>query len=158
MKSIVLAGGCFWGVQAYFQRIEGVISTKVGYANGTTIHPTYEEVCTGKTNHAEAILLQYDEDIVPLCSLIEKYWSVIDPTVLDRQGNDKGTQYRTGIYYLDKEDLNTLSISKNELQNKLDKPIVTEILPLEKFFEGEDYHQDYLKKNPNGYCHINLDA
>lgn len=156
MKSIVLAGGCFWGIQAYFQKIQGVESTKTGYANGTTINPTYEEVCTGKTNHAESIIIQYDENKVSLNTLLEKFWNIIDPTLLNKQGNDKGTQYRTGIYYVDEKDLDTIICSRDEFQKNLSKPIVTEIMPLEKFFEAEEFHQDYLKKNPNGYCHIDL--
>lgn len=156
MKSIVFAGGCFWGVQAYFDRIKGVHSTKTGYANGITINPSYEEVCSGKTLHVEAVILNYDENTLSLTELLDKYWKVIDPTVLNRQGNDKGTQYRTGIYYIDEQDLKVITTSKNSLQNKLSKPIVTEVLPLGKFFEAEEYHQNYLQKNPNGYCHIDL--
>lgn len=157
MKSIVLAGGCFWGVQAYFQRLDGVEMTKVGYANGTTLHPTYKEVCEGNTNHAEAVMIQYNEDKIYLETILDKYWAIIDPTLLNRQGNDIGTQYRTGIYYLDEEDLDIILNSKDQLQKTLSKPILTEIKPLEKFFEAEEYHQNYLTKNPNGYCHINLD-
>lgn len=156
MKSIVLAGGCFWGVQAYFQRLDGVEMTKSGYANGTTLHPTYEEVCIGNTNHTEAVMIQYNEDKIHLENILDKFWAIIDPTLSNRQGNDIGTQYRTGIYYLDEEDLELILDSRNQLQSTLSKPIVTEIKPLEKFFEAEEYHQDYLKKNPNGYCHINL--
>ncbi|MPW26908.1 peptide-methionine (S)-S-oxide reductase MsrA [Alkalibaculum sp. M08DMB] len=157
MKSIILAGGCFWGVQAYFQKIKGVIKTQVGYANGTTINPTYEDVCSGTTNYAEAIILEYDENTISLNDILKKFWTIIDPTTLNQQGNDRGTQYRTGIYYVDDEDLDIIINSKNSHQQTLDKSIVTEIVPLEKFFEAEEYHQNYLQKNPNGYCHINLD-
>lgn len=157
MKSIVLAGGCFWGVQAYFQRLDGVEMTKVGYANGITLNPAYEEVCEGNTNHAEAVMIQYNEDKIYLETILDKYWAIIDPTLLNRQGNDIGTQYRTGIYYLDEEDLASIVKSKDQLQKTLSKAILTEIKPLEKFFEAEEYHQNYLIKNPNGYCHINLD-
>ncbi|MFZ7131394.1 MAG: peptide-methionine (S)-S-oxide reductase MsrA [Eubacteriales bacterium] len=157
MKNIVFSGGCFWGVEAYFQRISGVMHTKVGFANGTTINPTYEDVCTGKTNHAEAVIIQYDEKIITLQQLLDKYWKIIDPTLLNKQGNDRGTQYRTGIYYLQDEDIAVIEASRNTFQDKLEKPIVTEIMPLEKFFEAEEYHQNYLKKNPNGYCHIPLE-
>lgn len=157
MKSIVLAGGCFWGIEAYFQRLDGVCTTKVGYANGLTLHPTYEEVCEGNTNHAEAVMIQYNEDKISLESILDKYWAIIDPTLLNRQGNDMGTQYRTGIYYLDEGDLDSIVKSKDQLQKTLSKPILTEIKPLEKFFEAEEYHQNYLTKNPNGYCHIKLD-
>ncbi|HHZ14222.1 MAG: peptide-methionine (S)-S-oxide reductase MsrA [Caldicoprobacterales bacterium] len=157
MKEIVLAGGCFWGVEEYMSRIPGVIDTKVGYANGTLAHPSYEDVCTGATGHAEACYVRYDEDRISLKELLDKYWSVIDPTIRDRQGNDIGRQYRTGIYYIDEEDLSTIVDSFNREQIKYTRPIVTEIEPLSCFYDAEEYHQSYLKKNPNGYCHIKLD-
>ena len=158
MKKIVLAGGCFWGVEEYFSRIDGVKETKVGYANGHKENPTYEEVCTGLTGHAEAIYIEYAQDEVTLNKILEKYFGIIDPTVLNRQGPDIGHQYRTGIYYIDKEDLEVINEYKEKEQLKYDKPIVTEIEPLKCFYDGEEYHQSYLKKNPGGYCHINLDA
>ena len=158
MKKIVLAGGCFWGVEEYFSRIDGVKETKVGYANGHKENPTYEEVCTGLTGHAEAIYIEYAQDEVNLDKILEKYFGIIDPTVLNRQGPDIGHQYRTGIYYIDKEDLEVINEYKEKEQLKYDKPIVTEIEPLKCFYDGEEYHQSYLKKNPGGYCHINLDA
>ena len=157
MKEIVLAGGCFWGVEEFMSRIPGVVDTKVGYANGHTEDPSYEEVCTGRTGHTEACSVKYDEDKVTLEELLAKFWSVIDPTVLNRQGNDVGSQYRTGIYYIDSEDLSTIKDSLNKEQAKYKKPIVTEVEPLASFYEAEEYHQRYLKKNPNGYCHIPLD-
>ena len=158
MKKIVLAGGCFWGVEEYFSRIDGVKETKVGYANGHKENPTYEEVCTGLTGHAEAIYIEYAQEEVTLDKILEKYFGIIDPTVLNRQGPDIGHQYRTGIYYIDKEDLEVINKYKEKEQLKYDKPIVTEIEPLKCFYDGEEYHQSYLKKNPGGYCHINLDA
>ncbi|WP_326513051.1 peptide-methionine (S)-S-oxide reductase MsrA [Clostridium intestinale] len=158
MKKIVLAGGCFWGVEEYFSRIDGVKETKVGYANGHKENPTYEEVCTGLTGHAEAIYIEYAQEEVTLDKILEKYFGIIDPTVLNRQGPDIGHQYRTGIYYIDKEDLAVINKYKEKEQLKYDKPIVTEIEPLKCFYDGEEYHQSYLKKNPGGYCHINLDA
>ena len=158
MKKIVLAGGCFWGVEEYFSRIDGVKETKVGYANGQKENPTYEEVCTGLTGHAEAIYIEYAKDEVTLDKILEKYFGIIDPTVLNRQGPDIGHQYRTGIYYIDEEDLEVINEYKEKEQLKYDKPIVTEIEPLKCFYDGEEYHQSYLKKNPGGYCHINLDA
>lgn len=154
MKKIVFAGGCFWGVEEFFSRIPGVKNTKVGYANGLLDHPTYELVCTGTTNHAEACSIEYDEKEVSLTTLLDKFWSIVDPTLLNRQGPDKGTQYRTGIYYSDPEDLETIQLSLTQEAQKYDKTIVTEITLLEKFFDAETYHQNYLKKNPNGYCHI----
>ncbi|WP_238905521.1 peptide-methionine (S)-S-oxide reductase MsrA [Clostridium sp. YIM B02506] len=158
MKKIVLAGGCFWGVEEYFSRIEGVKKTKVGYANGHKENPTYEEVCTGLTGHAEAIYIEYEQEEVSLNKILDKYFGIIDPTVLNRQGPDIGHQYRTGIYYIDEEDLEVINEYKEKEQLKYDKPIVTEIEPLKCFYDGEEYHQSYLKKNPGGYCHINLDA
>lgn len=157
MKKIVFAGGCFWGVEEYFSRINGVINTKVGYANGNILNPTYDEVCSGLTNHAEACEIEYDKSVVSLKELLDKFWLIVDPTIKDKQGPDVGTQYRTGIYYIDKDDLDIILESKNLEQSKYDKPIVTEIEPLKYFYDAEEYHQKYLKKNPNGYCHIPLD-
>ncbi len=154
MKEIVLAGGCFWGVEEYFSRIEGVEETKVGYANGNTENPTYEEVCSNTTGHAEAIYIKFDEKVVSLKSMLNRYWAIIDPTILNRQGNDVGTQYRTGIFYKEDSDLDIINESKAMEQKKYVKEIVTEIEPLRCFYDAEQYHQKYLKKNPNGYCHI----
>ncbi|MBP1743527.1 MAG: methionine sulfoxide reductase [Firmicutes bacterium] len=156
MKSIVFAGGCFWGIEAYFKRIDGVLSTEVGYANGTAKNPDYKMVCRGGTGFAEACRIDYDEGRLSLEALLEAFWKVIDPTVSDRQGPDIGNQYRTGIYYTDPADLPALLRSRDQEQIKYSKRIVTEILPLENFYEAEEYHQDYLDKNPGGYCHIKL--
>ncbi|HHY83153.1 MAG TPA: peptide-methionine (S)-S-oxide reductase MsrA [Clostridiales bacterium] len=156
MKEIALAGGCFWGVEEYFSRIPGVIETKVGYANGHVENPTYEQVCTHKTGHAETCLVKYDEKVISLQQLLDKFWKVIDPTAKDQQGPDVGNQYRTGIYYLDEADLPVIIKSVEEEQKKYNKPIVTEVKPLECFYPAEEYHQKYLKKNPGGYCHIDL--
>ena len=157
MKSIVVAGGCFWGVEAYMSKINGVFQTKVGYANGTVQSPTYEEVCGGRTGHTEACLIVYDESIVSLEKILNKFWGIIDPTVLNRQGPDIGSQYRTGIYYSDEKDVEIILRTKDEVQRKYNKPIVTEIEALSHFYDAENYHQKYLQKNPGGYCHINLD-
>jgi len=156
MKKIVFAGGCFWGVEEYFSRIPGVLSTKVGYANGTVKNPSYELVCSGTTYHAEAVHIAYDPYTVSLPQLLNAYWQIIDPTVLNRQGPDVGSQYRTGIYYIDPSDYDIIKESLYDEQNRYSDPIVTEIKPLESFFDAEQYHQRYLKKNPNGYCHIKL--
>lgn len=156
MKKIVLAGGCFWGVEEYISRINGVIDTEVGYANGNRKNPTYEQVCTGTTGHAEAVKVEYDENNLPLYTLLKKFFSIIDPTIENRQGPDRGTQYRTGIYYIDENEKDTILKVVQEEQKKYHKKIVTEIEPLNSFYEAEEYHQDYLKKNPNGYCHIDL--
>ena len=154
MRKIVLAGGCFWGVEAYLNTIKGVTSTKVGYANGVVPNPTYEMVCKRDTGYAEACYVEYDEEVLPLEKLLVAYWTIVDPTVSNRQGPDIGSQYRTGIYYLEDSDVETIIKSRDEEQKKYDKEIVTEIKPLENFYDAEEYHQKYLDKNPNGYCHI----
>ena len=140
MKEIVLAGGCFWGVEEYMSRINGVVDTKVGYANGHTENPTYEEVCTNTTGHAEAVYIKFDENIIPLEELLNRFWKIINPTLLNRQGPDIGSQYRTGIYYLDEKDLETINKTKDKEQKKYKDPIVTEIEPLKVFYDGEEYH------------------
>lgn len=156
MKEIYLAGGCFWGVEEYMSRIDGVVDTKVGYANGIKVNPTYEEVCRGTTGHAETTYVKYDENIISLEDLLNRFWRIIDPTVLNRQGPDIGNQYRTGIYYIDESDLEIINRTLEEQKLKYRDPIVTEVEPLEFFYDAEEYHQDYLKKNPGGYCHIDL--
>jgi peptide-methionine (S)-S-oxide reductase len=157
MKEIVLAGGCFWGIEEFLSRIEGVLETEVGYANGRTPNPSYEDVCYKDTGYAEACYVKYNEIKLPLEKLLEKFWSVIDPTTLNRQGPDLGSQYRTGIFYIDEGDKVIIIKSKEQKQLKCDKKIVTEIRPLDNYYKAEEYHQKYLKKNPSGYCHINLD-
>ncbi len=156
MKTIVVAGGCFWGLEAYMSRISGIIETVVGYANGEKKDPTYNEVCTGNTGHAEACFINYDENMISLEKVLNKFWGIIDPTVSDRQGPDIGSQYRSGIYYTDKLDLESILKTKDEVQSRYCEPILTEIKPLSCFYEAEGYHQKYLQKNPGGYCHINL--
>ena len=154
MKEIVLAGGCFWGVEEFLSRIKGMEETKVGYANGKKENPTYDEVCTGNTGYAEACYVKYNEKNIALEEILNKFWSIIEPTVLNAQGNDIGSQYRTGIFYSNEEDLPIIIKSKDEEQKKYKKTIVTEIKPLQSFYDAEEYHQRYLKKNPKGYCHI----
>lgn len=156
MKEIVLAGGCFWGVEEYISRINGVLETKVGYANGFVENPTYKHVCTGETGHTEGVYVRYDEMVLPLDQLLTRFWGIIDPTTRNRQGPDFGPQYRTGIYYIDEKDIDIILETKETTQKKYERPIVTEIEPLKSFYEAEEYHQKYLKKNPNGYCHIDL--
>lgn len=154
---IYLAGGCFWGVEHYFKQINGVVETSVGYANSSIENPDYRLVCTGVTNSTEAIYIKYDKNIVNLDFLLEMFYKVIDPTSLNKQGNDIGTQYRSGIYYTDVEDLSIIQNSINELAKKYEKKIVVEVQPLESYYSAEEYHQDYLDKNPGGYCHISRD-
>ena len=158
MKEIVLAGGCFWGVEEYIFRVSGIIETKVGYANGTKENPTYEEVCTNTTGHAEAVYIKFDENIISLEDLLNRFWRIIDPTLKNRQGPDIGSQYRTGIYYIDKKDLPIIMKTYNEQKGKYGVKIATEVELLKVFYDAEEYHQKYLKKNPGGYCHIDLNA
>lgn len=157
MKKIMLGGGCFWGMEAYFKRLNGVLKTEVGYANGQTLEPTYEQVCSNTSGHAEVLDLTYDPELISLDTLLAHLWKVIDPTALNRQGGDIGSQYRTGIYYYEVEDLPVIEASRDEEAKKYEKPIVTEVLPVNYYFPAETYHQDYLTKNPGGYCHIKLD-
>ncbi|HZK02109.1 MAG TPA: peptide-methionine (S)-S-oxide reductase MsrA [Anaerovoracaceae bacterium] len=157
-KKIYLAGGCFWGTEKYFKSIPGVKNTEVGYANGSTETPSYEDVCYNDTGHAEVVMVQYYPEKVSLNHILHMFFDVIDPTSLNRQGNDVGTQYRTGIYYLDDDDRPVIELAVSNLQKKYEKPIVIEIMPLENYHPAEEYHQDYLAKNPNGYCHIGEDS
>ena len=156
MKEIVLAGGCFWGVEEYFSRVDGILKTEVGYANGDTENPDYEQVCRGITGYAEAVRLEFDEKLISLSQVLGKFFKIIDPTLLNRQGPDIGHQYRTGIYYIDEDDRGLIDFDINELQKHYERPIVTEVEPLKNFYRAEEYHQDFLKKNPGGYCHIDL--
>ncbi len=153
-KEIYLAGGCFWGTEKYLSLVKGIVSTEVGYANGNTENPTYEDVCYKKTGHAETVKIVYDPYIVSLEFILKLYYDVINPLSINRQGNDIGTQYRTGIYYTDAKDKDIIIESIKELQKNYDKPIAIEVMPLENYFKAEEYHQKYLDKNPNGYCHI----
>lgn len=157
MKDIYFAGGCFWGVEEYFSRINGVIDTEVGYANSKVENPSYELVCSGMTDSAETVKIIFDENIISLENLLEKLFLVIDPTLLNRQGNDIGSQYRTGIYYNNDEDFKLINSYIDKIRHNYDNDILTEVLKIKNFYPAEEYHQDYLKKNPNGYCHIKLD-
>lgn len=153
-KTIYLAGGCFWGMEKYFQNAEGVLSTEVGYANGTTENPTYEEVCHKNTGHAETLKIDFDDDVIPLSQLLQYYYGVIDPVSVNRQGGDTGIQYRTGIYYIDPKEVPEIQASLDHLQESYQEPLAIELEPLIHFYSAETYHQKYLDKNPNGYCHI----
>jgi peptide methionine sulfoxide reductase msrA/msrB len=157
-KYIYVAGGCFWGVEEYMSRIPGVLDAASGYANGTTENPSYEDVCYKNTGHAETVQIVYDSAEISLDVLLETFFTIIDPTSENRQGNDVGSQYRTGVYYTDEADLAVIDKVVTIEQQKYEKPIVTEILPHDNFYLAEEYHQDYLQKHPNGYCHIDLTA
>lgn len=158
LREIFFAGGCFWGVESYFSQVPGVRSATVGYANGATANPSYQEVCTGKTGHAETVHLVYDPDQVSLQTLTEHFFLIINPLTLNRQGNDSGSQYRSGVYYTDESDLELLQQVRDAEQEKYTAPIQTELLPLRCYYLAEDYHQDYLEKNPGGYCHIDFSS
>lgn len=153
-KEIYLAGGCFWGTEHFLKLINGVISTQVGYANGTTATPTYKEVCTGTTGHAETVKVIYDPLIVSLDTILELFFKTIDPTSINKQGGDCGIQYRTGIYYTNTADIPIIEAALIKLGEKYNTPIAIEVKPLTNFYSAEDYHQAYLDKNPAGYCHI----
>lgn len=157
MREIFLAGGCFWGLEEYFSRINGIMDTECGYSNSIIENPSYEEVCTGKTKAAETVKIIFDENIISLEEILSKFFKVIDPTLLNRQGNYIGTQYRTGVYYIDPLDKAIITDYFIKAQDDYNSKIMIEILPLKNFYEAEEYHQDYLKKNPNGYCHIKLE-
>lgn len=154
VREIYFAGGCFWGTEHFFQQIRGVVGTEVGYANGNTKNPTYEEVVSHTTGFAETVKVKYDPEQVDLKLLIDLYFKTIDPTSKDQQGNDRGNQYRTGIYFTDKADEAVVKDEVQKLAKNYSKPVVVETIALKNFYRAEDYHQDYLDKNPGGYCHI----
>ncbi len=155
-STIYLAGGCFWGCQKYFDLLPGVVETEVGYANGPTANPSYEEV-KRHSGHAETVRVVYDPDALPLPALLDAYFRIIDPTAVNRQGGDVGVQYRTGIYYADAADLPVIEARLENLARQYDRPLAVEVRPLENFYSAEEYHQKYLEKNPGGYCHIRFD-
>jgi peptide methionine sulfoxide reductase msrA/msrB len=158
MKTIYLAGGCFWGAEKYLSLIPGVIKTATGYANGRTANPSYEEVCRKDTGHAETVRVEYDGDTLTLSALLDLFYEAIDPVSVNRQGHDTGTQYRTGIYYTDEGDAAIIRDSIAVLQKRLAEPVAVEIKLLENYYPAEEYHQKYLDKNPGGYCHIGADT
>lgn len=154
IKEIYLAGGCFWGTEHFFKQVSGVVETEVGYANGIIENPTYEQVCTDTTQFAETVRVRYNPEIISLAFLLRLYFKAIDPVSVNQQGHDTGTQYRTGIYYTTPEDLPVIESIYKEEQSHYDKPFAVEKLQLKNFYSAEDYHQDYLDKNPDGYCHL----
>ena len=158
MREIYFAGGCFWGVEEYFSRIPGVLDAQSGYANGNTDNPTYQEVCSNTTGFAETVRVTYEPDVVSLRTLVEQYFKIIDPTSVNRQGNDVGTQYRTGVYYLNADDQPVLEAAFATQRTRHGGTIATELKPLANFYAAEEYHQDYLRKNPGGYCHVDFSS
>ena len=153
MKTIYLAGGCFWGVQKYFDQFDGVVGTEAGYANGPDKAPSYKDVCAD-SGHAETVRIDYDEHVITLTELLERYFAVIDPLSVNRQGHDEGIQYRTGIYYTEADQLPEIGAVYRAEEEKAGAKLAVELSPLRNFFSAEEYHQKYLDKNPGGYCHI----
>ena len=153
LKEIYFAGGCFWGTEKVFQSLDGVVSTTVGYANGTVPSPSYELVKTDTTGHRETVKVIYDPKRISLLKLLKAFFICVDPTVKDRQGEDIGSQYQTGVYYTDEESGRTAAEVFEEKRREYD-PFCVELAPLSCFYDAEEYHQDYLIKNPGGYCHI----
>lgn len=156
LEDLYLAGGCFWGLEAYMTRVYGVYEVTSGYANGDTENPKYEDLIYKNSGHAETVHVQYDPERVDIETLLAYYLKVVDPTSMNKQGNDRGTQYRSGIYYTDDAELVKIQDVLDKEQVKYEKAIVIEVEPLVHYYLAEDYHQDYLEKNPNGYCHIDL--
>lgn len=155
-NEIYLAGGCFWGTQAYFDQVDGIIETEVGYANGIGENPTYEQVCTGATGYAETTKIIYNPKKINLYQILEHYFRIIDPTSLNKQGGDIGTQYRTAIFTQNLDDRKVVQDFFEIVKNNYEKEIVVEDKLLKNYYVAEDYHQKYLEKNPGGYCHVDL--
>ena len=155
MRKITLAGGCFWGVEAYFSRVKGIQKTVVGYIDGLSDDPSYEEVCDG-SGHAEAVYIEYDEQTISLEVVLKHFFRIIDPTQINRQGNDIGVQYRSAIYCYNETDRTLATQFIDGQKSNYKKPIQTQVLMASTFYEAEEYHQKYLDKNPYGYCHIDL--
>ena len=155
MENAVFAAGCFWGVEAAYQKIEGVTKTEVGYAGGHVDQPTYKQVCTGQTGHAEVVLIEFDPKIVSYEKLLEVFWKLHDPTQLNRQGVDVGTQYRSEIFTTDDIQVTTANENIKKAQSDFTKPIVTKVSSLTNYFAAEEYHQKYFEKNPGSGCLLN---
>jgi methionine-S-sulfoxide reductase len=154
MQQAIFAAGCFWGVQFYFDQVPGVTKTTAGYTGGHTENPTYEQVCDHKTGHAEAVLLEFDPQQVTYETLVRQFFRMHDPTQLNRQGWDIGDQYRSAIFYFSDEQRQTVEMVKADVEDKFDKPIVTDITPAVEFYPAEDYHQKYTEKTGRGMCHV----
>jgi peptide-methionine (S)-S-oxide reductase len=154
-ETAILGGGCFWCVEAQYKMLKGVKKAVSGYAGGAVDNPTYKQVCEGDTGHAEVVLVEFDPAVISFKDIVDLFWLAHDPTTLNRQGNDVGTQYRSTIMYQSEEQKKIAEASMAEAQKDWADKIVTEIVPLKKFYPAEDYHQDYFKNNPNaGYCRV----
>ena len=156
MEQATFAAGCFWGVEAYFRGLSGVVDATSGYTGGTTAHPSYEQVCTGRTGHAEAVLVRFDPAKISYETLLDEFWKLHDPTTLNRQGPDFGTQYRSAIYYHSEAQRAAAetSLQRQSASGVHRRPIVTEITPAGPFYPAEEYHQRYVEKNNLGGCHV----
>lgn len=154
MKTIFLAAGCFWGAQHYLKQIHGVVETETGFANGNTDNPTYKEVYTDRTGYAEAVRVVFDPEVLPLKRLVQLYFDCIEPTSVNQQGEDRGTRYRTGVYYIEPEDRLTIQEVYDDVQRGYSAPLAVEVEPIRNFFPADESHQDYLEKHPDGYCHL----
>ncbi len=157
-QKAIFAAGCFWGVQFYFDQVPGVVSTKVGYTGGHTQNPSYEDICSRETGHAEAVKVEFDAEKVSYEALVRQFFRMHDPTLLNQQGFDIGEQYRSAIFYADKKQKEIAENIKNELASEFIKPILTEMSQMSEFYEAEDYHQKYTEKTGRGMCHISYDA
>lgn len=153
-KTIFLAAGCFWGAQHYLKQIRGVMETETGFANGNTDNPSYEQVYTDTTGYAEAVRVVFDPEVLPLRKLVELYFDCIEPTSVNRQGEDCGTRYRTGIYFIEPDDYAVIKEVYDEVQRNYINDLAVEVQPIERFFAADESHQDYLDKHPDGYCHL----
>ena len=154
-ETIVLGGGCFWCTEAVFVQVRGVLDVESGYCNGQTLNPTYEQVCSGMTGHNEVVRLTYDPSVISTRVLLEIFFAIHDPTTLNRQGNDRGTQYRSGVYFTtpSQADAAKAIIAEIDADDVFDTSVVTEVLPLQNYSAAEDYHQDFFERNPTqGYC------
>ncbi len=153
MKTYVLAGGCFWCLDAAYRVLRGVSEVVSGYTGGEGANPTYEQICTGRTGHAEAVAVTFDPDVIPSDVILDAFFTMHDPRQLNRQGNDVGTQYRSAMFYRDEEEKALFEAARARASETWDGGVVTEITALESFYDAEDYHQDFFAKNPNqGYC------
>jgi peptide-methionine (S)-S-oxide reductase len=159
-ETATFAAGCFWGVEAYLKRVKGVVATTAGYSGGSAEDPSYEDVCTGLTGHAESVKVEYDPRAVSYERLLHHFWKIHDPTQRDRQGNDVGTQYRSAIFTHSQEQQAAAEKARDELARSghYSRPIATEIVPAGEFWPAEAYHQGYLDEHPNGYCHVDLSS
>ena len=154
IKDIYLAAGCFWGAERYFKQIHGVVSTETGYANGNIFHPNYREVSTDSTGYAECVHVRYDTEVIGLERIIQLYFRAIDPLSVNRQGEDEGIRYRSGIYYTDPGDLPSIKRIYDRVEGEIKSPLAVEVKPLKNLYRAEEEHQNYLEKHPSGYCHI----